>query len=329
MPSHFEPKLFPEIEIKNRPKTLEPIPIANVLKFAEEPVPWLIHNLLIQGGCSLLAAKPKVGKTTLSRCIALAVARGEQFLGQEAQKRNVLLIALEDRLSEVGRHFRSMGAVDDDDISILSEAPRTVSQLKDVIKKNNFGLVIIDTMVLGIRGLIDLNDYLQVSQAISPYVQLARETNAHIMFIHHLSKRERGGGDQILGSTALFGSVDSVLLLDRQKQHRTFSTIMRYGSDWPLARLTMTGDGRIDVGPNLDDESSVQSQILELLTNAGHSMTEKEIEPEIYGRTTEKRRTLRDLFAEGRICRSGSGTKSGPYKYSTPPNKEHKMGTHT
>lgn len=319
MPSHFEPKLFPEIETKNKPKPLEPIPIANVLKFAEEPVPWLIHNLLIQGGCSLLAAKPKVGKTTLSRCLALAVARGEQFLGQEAQKHNVLLIALEDRLSEVGRHFREMGAVDDDDISILSEAPRTVPQLRDIIHKNDFGLVIVDTMVLGIRGLVDLNDYLQVSQAISPYVQLARETNAHIMFIHHLSKRERGGGDQILGSTALFGSVDSVLLLDRQKQHRTFSTIMRYGRDWPLTRLNMTDDGRIEVGADLDDESSVQSQILEFLTSASHSMTEKEIESLVCGRTAEKRRSLRELLHRGVISRSGTGSKNSPYQYSSRP----------
>lgn len=329
MPSYFEPKLFPEIESKIKSKTLEPIPIANVLKFAEESVPWLIDNLLIQGGCSLLAAKPKVGKTTLSRCLALAVARGEQFLGQKAQKRNVLLLALEDRLSEVGRHFRSLGANDGDGVFILSEAPRNAPQLRDVIRRSDFGLVIIDTMVLGIRGLVDLNDYLQVSQAISPYVQLARETNAHIMFIHHLSKRERSGGDQILGSTALFGSVDSVLILDRQKQHRTFSTIMRYGRDWPLARMTMTDEGRIEIGVDLDDDSSVQSQILEFLTSADHPMTEKEIEPSIYGRTTEKRRALRDLFAAGRIFRSGSGTKSGPYKYSTPHNKEHKMGTHT
>ncbi len=316
MPTYFEPKLFPEIELKVKPKMLEPIPIANLLKFAEEPVPWLIDNLLIQGGCSLLAAKPKVGKTTLSRCLALAVSRGEQFLGQKTQNRNVLLLALEDRLSEVGRHFRSLGATDIDCVSILSEAPRTPIQLKDLIQKNNFGLVIIDTMVLGVRGLVDLNDYLQVSQAISPYVQIARETNAHIMFIHHLSKRERGGGDQILGSTALFGSVDSVLILDRQKQLRTFSTIMRYGKDWPTARLQMTNEGQIEICEEEDKESSVKSQIIEKLSGAKNPSTEKEIEAAVYGRTAYKRRVLRDLFQSGEIERVGNGTKSSPYKYS-------------
>lgn len=321
MPTNFEfeTELFSELENKNKSKPLEPVSIADVLKFAEEPIPWLVENLLIQGGCSLLAAKPKVGKTTLSRCLALAVARGTEFLGQKTQMRNVLLMTLEDKLSEVGRHFRSMNANDADKIFILNAAPRSVSQLKEIIRKNNFGLVIIDTMVLGVRGLVDLNDYLQVSQAIAPYVQLARETNAHVMFCHHLSKRERGGGDQILGSTALFGSMDSVLLLDRQKQHRTFSTIARYGKDWPLARLNMTEQGHIEIGNKLDDETSIQSQILELMANSKSPMTEKEIETMVYGRTSEKRKFLRELLQQGMIFRSGAGLKNSPYQYSSRP----------
>lgn len=82
MRTEFEYEIFPETDTKRKIKLLEPVSIADVLQMAELPIPWLVDNLLIQGGCSLLAAKPKVGKTTLSRCLALAVARGEQFLGQ-------------------------------------------------------------------------------------------------------------------------------------------------------------------------------------------------------------------------------------------------------
>lgn len=318
MPTNFETDLFPDAE-KNNSKTVTPIHISGVLKFAETHIPWLIDNLLIQGGCSLLAAKPKVGKTTFSRCLALAVARGEPFLGQNTIKREVLLMTLEDKLSEVGRHFRQLGACDDDGIFVLTESPRSIPQLRLLISEKKFGLVIIDTMILGVRGLMDLNDYLQVSQAVAPYVQLARETDSHIMFVHHLSKRERGGGDQILGSTALFGSVDSVLLLDRQKQIRTFSTIMRYGKDWSLARLTMTDAGRIELGEEFDEETTITSQILESLTSVGRPVTEKEIESFVSGRTSEKRKSLRQLLQQGLISRNGTGSRNSPYLYSSRP----------
>lgn len=316
MATNFEHDFFPEAETKSKSKPAEPLHIANVLKLADVPIPWLIENLLIQGGCSLLAAKPKVGKTTLSRCLALAVARGDFFLGQKTLKRNVLLMTLEDKLSEVGRHFKLLGASEDDCIFVLTESPRNIPQLRTLILENKFGLVVIDTMILGVRGLADLNDYLQVSQAIAPYVQLARETETHIMFCHHLSKRERGGGDQILGSTALFGSVDSVLLLDRQKQLRTFTTIMRYGKDWPTSRLEMNSEGQIEICEEEDKESSVRAQILEKLLAASHPITEKEVEAAVYGRTTYKRRVLRELHQYGKIERLGDGTKSSPFKYS-------------
>lgn len=291
--------------------------LSEILNLADEPIPWLIDDLIIKGGCSLLAAKPKVGKTTFSRSMALAVSRGEDFLNRKTYKSKVLLLTLEDKLSEVGRHFKSMGANEADEISILSVAPKSAVKLRKIIEENNFALIVIDTMILGLHGLYDLNDYLQVTQAISPYVAVARETNAHIMLCHHLSKRERGGGDQILGSTALFGAVDSVLLLDRQKQHRILSTIQRYGRDWPLTRLSLTDVGHVEVGDEVVSETTIQDQILESLANANQPMTEKEIEFLVYGRTSEKRKNLRQLLQQGAIIRSGSGSKSSPYQYSS------------
>lgn len=310
-------KFFTNNYATENEKSLEPISLSNVLNMAEEPIPWLIDGLLIQGGCSLLAAKPKVGKTTFSRSMALAVSRGEDFLNCKTQKSKVLLLTLEDKLSEVGRHFKSMGATEADEISILSVAPKSAAKLKKIVEENNFALIVVDTLILGVSGLYDLNDYLQVTQAISPYVAVARETNAHILFAHHLSKRERGGaGDQILGSTALFGSVDNVIVLDRQKQHRVFSTIQRYGLDLPTTRLNLTDTGHLKIGDEVNDETTIQDQILESLNRANQSMTEKEIESLVYGRTSEKRKHLRQLVQQGVILRSGSGSKNSPYQYS-------------
>ena len=54
---------------------------------------------------------------------------------------------------------------------------------------------------------------------------------AHILCVHHAGKGERTGGDALLGSTALFGAVDTLLMMKRRDQVRTIETMQRYGED--------------------------------------------------------------------------------------------------
>ena len=45
---------------------------------------------------SVFAAKPKVGKSTFARNLAMAVARGNPFLGRNTAKGPVVYLALEE-----------------------------------------------------------------------------------------------------------------------------------------------------------------------------------------------------------------------------------------
>jgi RecA-family ATPase len=58
----------------------------------------------------LWAAKPKVGKSTIARVLAVQAARGESFLGLSSQKVRVLYLSLEERRADVRDHFRLLGA---------------------------------------------------------------------------------------------------------------------------------------------------------------------------------------------------------------------------
>jgi AAA domain len=88
--------------------------LGDLLQETDEELPWLEENLLPSRGFSLLAGKPKAGKSTFARCLALAVARGECFLGRATTKGPVLYLALEEKRSEVRNHFREMGAKGDE-----------------------------------------------------------------------------------------------------------------------------------------------------------------------------------------------------------------------
>ena len=291
----------------------------DLLNEPEEVISWLVEPHLPASGLSMLAGKPKAGKSTLARCLALAIARGEPWLELIAAKGTVLYLALEEKRSEVKRHFQAMGATDKDDIRFfIAPSPQDgVAQLRRAAEHCQPALIIVDPLIKMVR-VKDLNDYAQVSIALEPLLNLARETGAHVMTLHHLGKGERQGGDSILGSTALFAGVDTALLLKRSEKYRTLSSIQRYGVDMqeitldldPTTRFITAGAPRQEV-----DQAQVADTVEAFLKGLNEWVEEKVILEQVEGRRGVKVKALRDLIAAGRVSRTGEGGKKDPYKY--------------
>nr|BFD65315.1 hypothetical protein HAGR004_03370 [Bdellovibrio sp. HAGR004] len=313
----FKDEIFESRTGTNR-NEVKVLRIKDLLNLSEDPIKWVVDGLLIEGGVSLLASKPKSGKTTFTRSLALAVSRGQIFLERNTSQGGVLLISLEDKLSEVGRHFRSMGATAEDQIYIVGTALKGSKSFSSLIQDIQPKLVILDTLILGISEIHDINDYSLVAKALSPYIQIAREQGFHLMLLHHLAKRDRSGGDGILGSTALFGSVDAVILLERNGEHRTFSTIMRYGTDLNPQRIVLNENRNLEIaGHSVDSpELRMEESIMNVLSHHGRAIGEKEVESLVIGSTALKRTTLRKMVKSGQVMRLGKGTKGNEYLYS-------------
>ena len=82
----------------------------------ETPEPaqrFLIEGLLPASGLTFLVGKPKSDKSTLARQAIASLATGTPFLGYETVTTSVLYLAIEERTSEVGRHFREMNLPSD------------------------------------------------------------------------------------------------------------------------------------------------------------------------------------------------------------------------
>jgi RecA-family ATPase len=71
--------------------------------------PFVIDGLLTQGGFSILAAKPKVGKSSLSRHEAVAISQGATFLGRETAQGEAILISLEDQRGHTDNCLQALG----------------------------------------------------------------------------------------------------------------------------------------------------------------------------------------------------------------------------
>jgi len=301
---------------------LQGITLKEIFATPDVQIDWLVDGLLIAGGFSLLVAKPKVGKSTLARNLALAVAKGLPFWGRSTQYGLVVYMAPEEKTSEVKRHFQAMGATGDEPILLFPTTIPSLEQIHRLAALKKPKLIIIDPL-FRLARIHDGNDYAEVYRALEPLVALARTTGSHLLCVHHAGKFDREGGDNILGSTALFAAVDTAILLKRTDRYRTVRSIQRYGNDLPETVLPFDPQtGMVSLGQtrNQDEETRLAEAIVVLLIHqrdleGERLLTQAEIEETIEGRTLLKRKALKALIDAGKVERLGGGSKGDPFRY--------------
>jgi RecA-family ATPase len=219
--------------------------LRDLLDERETTTEWLVEELLPAGGLSTLTAKPKVGKSTIARDLALSVATAAPFLGRQTTRGPVVYLALEEKRSQIRKHFKAMGATGDEPIYVYAAtAPADAfEQVRLVVQEKKPALLIIDPLFRFTR-VRDGNDYAQVTQALEPLMALARETGTHVLVVHHERKMDGETGDRTLGSTAIFGAVDTQMSMRRTESYRTICTVQRYGEDLEETTLRFDPDTR-------------------------------------------------------------------------------------
>ncbi len=289
-----------------------------LLSEPEEQHAYIWENTLISGGLSICSAKPKVGKSTVARNLAVAITQGETFLGRETIKGKVIYLCLEEKRSEIAKHFRSMGASGEDILIHTGATPENALRALEIaIAEIEPVLVIIDPLARVLR-VNDFNDYGTMSRGLEPFIDLARKTNVHILALHHEGKGERDGGDALLGSTALFGAVDCHLQLRKRNNGRTVSTTQRYGVDLPETVIDLDKETGV-----ISDKGDLQTFVLaEKKAEIFNSITdtEKISEGEIKERVGGNSKgiiskALRLLFDEKLLAREGDGKRNSPFLY--------------
>src|SRR3989338_5843748 len=316
------PEWTPSKEITNT-STKDGMPLiklSDLFKEPDESVSYLVSDMLPTGGFSVMASKPKTGKSTLTRNLALSVSRGDSFLNRTTQKGRVIYYALEEKKSEVRRHFKDMGATGDEEIYVFagSVPVDALIQIREIVESIKPLLVIIDPL-FRLAKVRDGNDYVQVTQALDPLLRLARDTGTHVLCVHHTNKGQGQGGDSVLGSTAIFSSVDTLLIMKRHEDYRTMLTIQRYGEDLPETTLHFDKDSRtIEIGKPKQEEdiSTLKEAIVGFLSSQNEPVVKSVLMEEVEGRQAVKHKALMELVNENKITREGKGGKGDPYKYS-------------
>jgi len=315
------------------------ISVGDLLAEPDNPNPWVVDGILPANGMGMLAAKPKVGKSTLARAMGLRVARGEPVLGRATMQGPVLYLALEDPRAAVKGHFRRMGATKaDDNLQIFAGNVPEHAQvwLGEQLEKRDPVLVIIDTMQFFL-GVTDLNDYSQVTTALRSILALVRgKSRAAVLVVHHCGKGDRQGFDAVLGSTGLTGTVDTTIVLKRRHDDntRTICTQQRMhapgGQDMPETVLNLdehTEPQLAGTRAEYDLAKMVAEIIAYLSKTAGEWQERADVLAGVEGKTQEKVKALDAAFRSGDIERQGEGKRGSPFLFRvsgtafTPPQK--------
>ncbi|MCA8993151.1 MAG: AAA family ATPase [Planctomycetaceae bacterium] len=192
----------------------------------DEPPEWLVHNLIRRNEISVLFGASGCRKTWLAIDAAISIATGTDFLGAiSAKQGNVLYICSEGGSSFPQRLracYATRGFEIEDlqnlkfmksafDLSQKTEAMRLAKKCKQIFE--SVDLIVIDTLSKNFAGDGDSNA--EINTFINNVELIRRETNAHVMTIHHTghsnTHRERGG-------SSLRAGVDTSILVERSEE---------------------------------------------------------------------------------------------------------------
>ena len=246
--------------------------LISVSEFMEKEIPptrWIVQDLISEG-VTFISAPPKVGKSWLCLDLAVSTARGGKVLGYQCNKCETVYLALEDNESRLQDRLRKYlgnstppkGAHLTTQSEIYGRG--LIEQLEQL--DDNVGLVIIDTFVK-VKPLKRSNSdtYDVDSKMLGDFQKLAFDKHLAIVFVHHNRKDvyarvDSDPFDCLLGSTALQGACDNMLVIkkNRKKSDQEPPILYATSKDSEEKELAIQFDTKTCRWINLGDRESYQ-----------------------------------------------------------------------
>lgn len=262
MPTPFEQKILDkameeEKEAHQEQKpflTGQPIPWSEITE-EDNKKDWIWENYIARGYITLLSALWKAGKSTLLRCLFLAMAEEEEFAGQPTKAAKVLVLSEESK-GDWSDKKEDLEAKLTENILIwvrpirvkpnLKQWTQFIEEITQRCLNEDIQLVVVDTLST-FWPIDNENDSAQVLKALVPLYNFT-ENNIAVLLVHHFRK---GGGDQAQasrGSGALPGFVDNIIEFTRNEDggmyKRILKTYGRFDKVIPRVDIELQADGK-------------------------------------------------------------------------------------
>jgi RecA-family ATPase len=286
----------------------------------EIKVPKFAVEGLLPTGLSILAGRPKIGKSWLALHIADAISRGIPALGNIPTERGpVLYMALEDTVRRLQQRLRAVrqGEEPGVDLALATAWPRMdgdgLNKLEDELTRYTWKAIIIDTFQKirpeqDSRASVYGNDY----AAVQEIKALADRYETAILLLHHLRKGTSNDPvEEISGSTGLTGAVDTIWVLKRDRTQAD-GVLFVTGRDVEEQEIALQFDKATGLWTALGNAEEYRTTeerraIRKALQEAGQPLTARQVAIELDKSYEAIRKTLQRMAADGTVAKKGLG----------------------
>lgn len=302
----------------NIPERSASIDAETLLALDFPPVDYVVEGYVAEG-LTILAGRPKLGKSWLALGFCVAVATGGTTLGVDCEQGDVLYLALEDnrrRLKDRLQIVLSPAGVRPNmsRLSLQTEAPKIGAGLIEAINAWRLSvekpkLIVIDTLSM-VRPPKKGNQdsYAADYDAISPLQKFAGEHRLAIVVIHHVRKAEAEDPlEAVSGTNGLTGAADTIMVLNRNTDGPKLYGRGRDIEEIEKALKFDKGTWHVLGNANEVKQSEQRRKILEILSDATGIMTPADIAKEAGMGVSNVNYLLRALVKGGNVDKNGYG----------------------
>tara|TARA_A100001015_G_scaffold118569_1_gene131501 strand:- start:1070 stop:2050 length:981 start_codon:yes stop_codon:yes gene_type:complete len=272
-----------------------------------EEIPLLLDPMFPKVGSIAFAGTSDIGKSTILRQLAIAVAMGDsQFLGWELNTthKRVLVVSTEDfkdSLTIALKRFNKSRNKPKEayrGIDFITDIEDLYPTIENAIRDNPIDVLILDAYLDIFSGTNSKNDGSQVRQFLTKYDQLANKYNFLIIWNHHTKKGSQAfqpDKDNVLGSQSFEAKMRLVCLVrpdlvDDYKRHLCFVKGNYLAPEHKIESYVIKQDenlyfkatGERELFENLRVEVKAKQDLKKLvLSLSDEKMTSREIESQL------------------------------------------------
>jgi len=315
--------------------------VADISDWDCESLEWIIEGVVAKGNLVLVAGMTQTGKTLLWLYMTLLMLCGGKLFGRLPVNpvRKALYVTLEDpprRIRDRILEMRGDFEIEPGQFNVyfahglaISD-PNYFAHLRDLIIKNKYDLVVIDTYQKATPGISSFNDE-QQSEILHRLSNLTRELGVTIIVLDHIrktlsgKKRNQITVDDIKGTGGKAQNADCYILMEREGSNLKFQAFSK-DSDRPVGFLLKVSpegstEEKFTYAGDLEEFATQAKQmaakkkqaIIEAMTDLEWTST-GEISKKTGIPVATVRRRMNDLIDDGKVRHNGAKGKQSCYQ---------------